>query len=327
MRIKKFIFGILCVFLIQLISIEFLKADIDDTEVHESILVPQLLIKQNHIRSLFWPEFGSLFLPGLDQWMENQNKSAFVYSGGAYLGLKLSLAAMSNLNKSGATQDKDYFVNLNSRNNDMRDLMMGSHIYTTMGYFSAYHSFRTAILSYEPYDKFKFIPKDEKPIDLMLAPLDFTHLAKLSTVLPLGVLILALTQNFKSDVFQHNAYSARDQLYATGFSYGAGVGEEMVFRGWMMPMAFESWGSEFGANLFTSTVFSLGHISPSNKTPVAQFIMGYYFGYLTIANHWSLRESIFLHTWWDLLIFTANYLDASRTKNASIFLPFLNLNF
>lgn len=298
-----------------------------DEGVREEFLEPKILIRPKHVRGLFWPEFGSLFLPGLDQWMENQNKSAIVYSGGAYMGLQLTFKAMTNLEKSGVTQDKDYFVNLNSRNNDLRDLMMGSHIYSTMGYFSAYHSFRTAVLSYEPYGKFKFLPKNEKPMDLILAPLEFSHLAKLRTALPLGLLVWALSQELKPDTFQHNSYSIKDQLYATGFSYGAGVGEEMVFRGWVMPMAYESWGTEFGANLFTSTVFALGHIAPSNKTPTAQFIMGYYFGYLTLANNWSLRESIFLHTWWDLLIFSASYIDASRTKDASIFLPLVSTSF
>jgi membrane protease YdiL (CAAX protease family) len=200
-----------------------------------------------------------------------------------------------------------------------------------MGYLSAYHSFRTAVLSHQPYGRFNFLPKDEQaseqPLDLILSPLEFSHLTKLRTALPLGFLVWALSQEIKSNTLQHNSYSIKDQLYATSFSHGAGVGEEMVFRGWIMPMAYQSWGSEFGANLFTSTLFALGHVAPSNKTPTAQFIMGYYFGYLTLANNWSLRESIFLHTWWDILIFSANYLDASATKKASIFLPLLSMNF
>jgi membrane protease YdiL (CAAX protease family) len=313
--------------ILNLIALSPALAWEENEEIQEEFLEPKILIRPEHKRGLFWPQFGSLLLPGLDQWMENQHKSAIVYSGGAYLGLQLVVDAMTNLQKSGVTEDKDYFVNLGSRNDDLRNLMMGSHIYSTMGYMSAYHSFRTAALSYETTGKFAFLPKDEKPLDLLLAPIDFTHLTKLRTVIPLGLLALALSRELKSDSTQHNSYSIKDQLYATGFSYGAGVGEEMVFRGWFMPMFYESWGSEIGANLFTSTVFALGHITASNKTPTAQFILGYYFGYLALANNWSLRESVFLHTWWDILIFSANYLDASTTKEASIYLPLLSLSF
>lgn len=298
-----------------------------DDEIREEFLEPQLLINKEKPRGLFWPELGSLLLPGLDQWIEQQNKSAVIYSGGAYMGLKLVFSATTNLEKKGLKENEDYFVNLSSRDDDLRNLMLGSHIYNVMGYMSAYHSFRTAVLSHQPHGKFLFLPKNETPKELLWAPFEFSHLKSWSTVLPLSLLVVTLSQEIKADLFKHNSYNYKDQLYATSFSYGAGLGEEMMFRGWLMPMAYESWGSAWGANLFTATVFAAGHVTSSNKTPTAQFLLGYYFGYLTIANEWSLRESIFLHTWWDILIFTANYFDASRTKEASLYLPLFSSTF
>jgi membrane protease YdiL (CAAX protease family) len=300
---------------------------VTEDEVHEEFLEPKLLIKKEKPRGLFWAEFGSLLLPGLDQWIEHQHKSAIVYSGGAYMGLKLVFSSMSNLDQKGLTEDKDYFVNLSSRDDDLRNLMLGSHIYNVMGYMSAYHSFRTAVLSQQAYGKFAFLPPYETPKELLWAPFQFSHLTQWRVAVPLSVLLVALSGELKSDFLKHNSYNYKDQIYATSFSYGAGVGEEMVFRGWVMPMAYQAWGSELGANLFTSVTFAAGHITASNKAPTAQFLMGYYFGYLTMVNNWSLKEAIFLHTWWDILAFTATYLDASRTKEARIYLPLLGLSF
>lgn len=278
-------------------------------------------------RALFWPQLGSLLLPGLDQIIEEQWSSGVTYAGVALAGANLSVAAAQRLEARGITPDSDYWNNLDSRDNDVRNIMLGSHIYQTMGYFSAYHSFRSAVRTHQASGRYSFLATEESMKDLALAPFDFKHLKKPRVWIPLALVGGILGSYFKSNDFKNNNYKGEDLVYSASFSYGAGVGEEMVFRGWMMPEFYQAWGSEFWSNFATSTLFAAAHLSPSNHTPWPQFVLGYYFGYQTQANNWTLSESIFLHTWWDVVVFSLAYFDSSIRERAVLRIPLLYIQF
>ncbi|MGE3760274.1 MAG: lysostaphin resistance A-like protein, partial [Pseudobdellovibrionaceae bacterium] len=139
--------------------------------------------------------------------------------------------------------------------------------------------------------------------DLMMAPFHFSHLLKPTTFIPLGVLAYAIGSS--RGEYKKRPLNSSDGFFAGGISYNAGVGEEALFRGYLMMNLRESWGSDFWSNAATATVFGLAHLSPSNRAPVAQLALGYYLGWITQRNDWTLSESIFLHAWWDVLAIAA----------------------
>ena len=93
-----------------------------------------------------------------------------------------------------------------------------------------------------------------------------------------------------------------------------------------MPMAMEWTDSEFLSNSMTATVFAAVHYSSANKIPWPQFAMGWYLGWVAQRNDWTLSESIFIHTWWDVIIFLTEW---SFTENAhkSMYLPIFEIPF
>ena len=92
-------------------------------------------------------------------------------------------------------------------------------------------------------------------------------------------------------------------------------------------MLIENFGVEnyFWANLTQAAIFGAAHVSEDNPFPVFQTLAGYYFGYLAQRNNWSLQEAIFVHTWWDVIIFAGSF--AQGDKKASIYVPLYQTQF
>ncbi len=95
-----------------------------------------------------------------------------------------------------------------------------------------------------------------------------------------------------------------------------------------MPVMMNALNSEFWSNTTTAAIFAAAHLNLV-RLPVIQFLAGEYFGYLTQRNEWTLRESIFIHAWYDTLLFTADYLYNSKNDpaHASLRLPNLLVTF
>ncbi len=275
-------------------------------------------------RNTFWPAFGSLLLPGLDQWWEGQNQAGLVYSGGAYLGLQVASHAFSK----GDTIDID---DIGDRDNRTRQYSLGLQIYQTMGGFSAYHSFRSAALTHKSQGEYLFLPEEDAG-DVMLAPFQFSYLTRPSTYWILaGLAAWMLYESRDNNLNKYNdgygGYTGNDFFYAGAFSYNAGTHEEAVFRGWLMPYLYNSWGNKFWSNTTTALFFASAHISSANPLPLPQFALGWYLGYLTQQNQWSIKESVFLHAWWDVLVFNFSYFaDSTSSKTERVF-RFPNLYF
>ena len=271
-------------------------------------------------RNYLFPPLASALLPGFDQWAELQVPAAMVYSGAAIAGL--TLASASTFGIESKANDLD------SRDDQVRGATLGVQLYSAAGSLSAYHSFRSAVKSRQPEGQFRFLQMEETTDQLLVAPFSFSHLKKPTTYIPLlGLSALALigaSQN--GPAFKNNGYTDRDFAFGGAFSYLAGTHEEALFRGFLMPVLMESWRNEFWSNTATALVFSAAHISSDNPIPWPQFALGWYLGYVSQNNDWTLSESIFIHAWWDVIAFASIYLDESREKRA-IYLPFATVPF
>lgn len=97
-----------------------------------------------------------------------------------------------------------------------------------------------------------------------------------------------------------------------GVSWGAGVSEEMLFRGILQAQ----WEARFGQTaglLGTSALFGLAHLadpSAAESWYSAGFacLAGIYFGERYRANNYTLSEVIASHAWFDIAAGVASYL-------------------
>ncbi|MDE3046352.1 MAG: CPBP family intramembrane metalloprotease [Verrucomicrobiota bacterium] len=184
------------------------------------------------------------------------------------------------------------------------------------GLYSVYRdvrSFNKGSYSYKmPTDSF---------VDLTYAPFKFSVLKKpevwggLLGALSLGVAVSYFL--FPPDAaipFQTSEESSIPPYVALP----VGIGEETLFRGYIQSLISENVNPWTGIAL-SSLAFGAAHIpnanalEPQHRWRYYAFslplitTMGAYFGWVTHKNH-SLQESVAIHTWYDLIIFTAGAL-------------------
>lgn len=278
----------------------------------------------------------SYLIPGFDQWWEGQYEAAALYSG--------SYLAASALEQHGEAM----FVNANTakeinlkleeglgtQDNQLRNIYLFSQLKALTGGVSLYHSFRSSVRT-RP-DDFSFLGPEEQVSDLFAAPFDFTYITRPTTWIPLGV-IAALTayqiggttrEEAKEQGFKPVKLGGDDLAYGAAFSYNAGTYEEMIFRGWLLPsVQYETSNAVLG-NVVSSVGFALAHRG-TVQVPLAQLILGYYLGWVSMNNQYSLKESIFIHTWWDVIAFAQNYHFESTGSKSKLayWLPGLHMAF
>lgn len=281
-------------------------------------------------RNFIFPPLISFFLPGFDQYLEKQYSYGFAYSGAALIGLGFSYAERN----SGTTDVQYNHPPENEREKNERESVkyfnsyrkIGPKLFETAGAFSAYHSFRSAASSRPA--SFPFLKKADSPKDLLVAPVKFSFLGRTTTFIPLAlgglIAILDINQRTHKDRYT----TVGDGLGLTGaFSYMAGTGEEALFRGWLMPMSHYWTSSAFWGNAISSIVFGAAHYSSSNKFPLFQALMGGYLGYVSQRNEYSLQESIFIHTWWDVIALGTLLLSKKHGKDVRVYRDLVNFNF
>ena len=101
-------------------------------------------------------------------------------------------------------------------------------------------------------------------------------------------------------------YTLQDGFHSAGISYMAGVSEEALFRGWLLPRYYKATDSFFVANTLQSSLFAASHLNQT-KVPIFQFALAYYLAWLTERNDWDLEESVFIHAWWDVIALSIQY--------------------
>ncbi len=275
------------------------------------------------VRSDFWMPLTNLFLPGLDQWWEGQYRYGAIYSsvwaGGSYYSTLVSerndlsgqierrREAVRNSDEDGETEESAYAID--ARDVTVRKYMLGQLLSQGAGGFSVWHSFRSAVRSRQSHGQYGFLSEEETPLDLLAAPLRFDYLTRSTTYIPLAVgagLAALILNSDPQDGYEKAAFRSSDAFFATAFSWNAGTHEEAFFRGYLMPVMTEYWGSPFLANLLQSSVFALAHIS-SNPRPLPQFFLGLHMGSVSQRRGWTLSEAVFIHTWWDIIAFGVAY--------------------
>jgi membrane protease YdiL (CAAX protease family) len=251
---------------------------------------------------IFLP-LGSLVLPGLGQWSRGQRDYGALYTGVAIGG-----AAYSSLATKDLSEEQIKNPGLDDKNIALRKYMLGLQTSQSMGGFSLYHTFRSAVWQRQAHGQYGFLGKGDSPRELFLAPFAFENLTRSSTYIPLAVVLgIGIYQvNHPPEGYHKSTLTGADAAFAGGFSYNAGTHEEAIFRGWMMPVIHEAGMSPFMSNLTQATAFALAHLG-SNPMPLPQFLLGMHLGRVSQNRGWSLQESIFIHTWWDVIAFTANY--------------------
>jgi hypothetical protein len=227
--------------------------------------------------------FVSFLLPGFDQWWEGQYSAAAIYSGTAIAGLT--------------------YAGLQANHKDDRHALIGSQFYMGAGGFSAYHSFRSAVRSRQPLGQFTFLTEEETASELLLAPFEFSHLQRWTTIAPLLFVSAFLGLAVAVDDSREVHISPADVFFAGGHSYLAGTWEEAAFRGYLYPALTEATHSSFWGNIGQSAMFTLGHPPYTALGVAMRSAFGLYTGWLVEKRAWTLSEAIFIHTWWDVLVF------------------------
>lgn len=271
-----------------------------------------------HHRNLYFPPLASLFLPSFDQWLEKQYSAGAVYGGGAFAGLFMAASAADSAK--GAHNVPIYALSPAERRYEF-----GNQLYLMAGELSAFHSFRTAVKSRSDTQEFDFLQTQETSADLFLAPFEFGQILRPTTFVPL-ILIAALSIGDIASQHHRQNFTAGDFSFAAGTAYNAGVGEEAFFRGYMMPLLRRDLQSDFWSNSLTALVFGSLHITKQNPVPVIPLLFGWYEGWLTQRNQWSLKQAVFLHAWWDVLILSAA-IATNDTAEHIITLPGLSFSF
>lgn len=271
-------------------------------------------------RNYVFPPLASFFVPGLGQVIEQQWEPGLTYAGTAGFGLVLAQTAAERIRED----------NLKRRNFDEmtgleRQYTYGMQLYLFAGEMSAFHSFRTSIHARKQNGQFTFLEAEEDTGDLLLAPFAFEEVLKPTTYLPLLAGLVFAVNRYNSHKTSRADFDGGDAAFTGGVSFNAGVGEEAFFRGYMMPVFREWSGSDFWSNSGTAVIFGAAHYGPNNRMPIFQTLAGYYFGWLTQRNKWSLKQSIFVHTWWDIIVIGAGA--ARNSSDRYIPLPGVNITF
>lgn len=286
--------------------------------LHAEFLSLEPIHAPSEPRNAVWKPLASFVLPGFGQYFERQWVSGATYSTVAIGGLSMAAAAAAEISKSDL-QDKD----LQDQNDLQRQYTYGMQLYMFSGEISAYHAFRTAVLTRKPLGDYAFIRDKEDTLDIMASPFELEHLIRPTTYIPLLVLAAVGFSTVHKDGF----LDFGDAAFTGGVSYNAGVGEEAMFRGYFMPVLHQAFGGPFWANATQSVVFGAAHYSSYNQFPIAQTAMGFYLGWLTQRNGYSIRQSAFLHTWWDVLAIGFQIADQNGKNAVARPIPLLNFTF
>ena len=251
----------------------------------------------------FWTPFGSFFLPGLGQYIR----------GAPWVGLGYSATAVVGVI---AGADAPDLADLPRDAHDQFELG-ALHVAGTAGMLSAWDAFHRPMQAHRAAGKYSFLTEDEDLGDLLTAPFDVRFLGRWTTWIDLtftGFVTAWVLEN-RNEGAPHPRLRGHDVAFTGSLSLNAAVGEEALFRGWLLPMLTQKTGGRFWlANSLQAALFGGLHASQADTFAYAIGIGALYNGWLTRRNDWSIREVIFQHFWYDVAVVTAELLrDDART--------------
>lgn len=254
-------------------------------------------------RSLILPTTMSILVPGFDQWMEGQYGDAIWYTGIGVGGLLITQAAKSNL--------------------DRRYKNFGLSLYLTAASLSAFQAFRCTATSRKGLGEFKYLAHDEPQKDLLTSAFRFSYLGYWTTLLPL---VSSFAVYFLLDSKKGTGTPADfgDLFYASTMSYMTGVSEELLFRGYLMPMIYHHTGNDSLAIIGQGAAYGLAHGLRFNHF-ITAFAFGLYSGWIVQKQEYKLGEMIFVHTWLDIMAFLADF--AAHREPSFLSIPLVQMTF
>lgn len=272
------------------------------------LCLPFLAISQS-------PSLGQLLLPGGTHFAEGNKGKGWAFAATEWSLLAGGLAFDSHLKADNESEYYNY------------PLLVAQQVYVVdkMDYYlKQFHQIAQQNDMPYRYASLK---------DMLLAPLDYKQFKEplVWGMVGFGVAMSALswyTGNYHIQDIEsiwgygqqlplaggHAAYSAT----GTTISYGAGLSEEMLFRGLLQPALSMKRGSAFGLHA-SSLLFSAAHL-PSYLTiknpwelalAVGQITaFGYFFGINARNNEYDIRTAIAAHTWYDIAVILGSWIAA-----------------
>ena len=272
----------------------------------------------------FFFSLASLVVPGAAQAWDGQYQAAAGYFTTGFSGYLLGEHYRRRVETYQKTFDYQMLSNEERENQanhglDERRAALGYQLQFAAGSFSAYHSFRTRVLSWQKKGAYGFIKHEETPFDIMMAPFDFSHFKSPDTYIPMlvvtGISLLHLSS--LGDEYVTDPLTGSDLFFSSANSFLAGTHEEVLFRGWIQPTLHELLDNGVYANWTSSVLFALAHLQ-TVSFPIVQLVLGWHLGNMALKHDYGLAEAVFLHTWWDVVAFTTQFQYKKRVPTAKI---------
>lgn len=245
---------------------------------------------------------ASLVLPGVGQWVNGAAGPGFAFLGAAILGLGI---AGSQFDGGGGSGDRL------PRQKDEQVEELGLALAGSSALLSAYDSFQRSLPKISGGGRYAFLGDPTPTRRTFIGPVRFDFLKNKRTwiflTIPIAI-VTAVAIDESSREIDYLPFRGHDALYAAGISYGAGVTEEALFRGYLYPWFHQMSGERFGvSNSAQALLFGLAHL-PAVDVPIVQTLGGFYWGWVARKNGWNIEETIFQHFWWDMILITGALL-------------------
>ena len=230
-----------------------------------------------NFKSDFWLPVPSVILPGFGQYCQGE-WSGLAYTGVAVAGFTVYTLGVLDLAGEVSTNPSKLF---DSEDWTIRRVMLGAAAGQGSGFLSAYSAFRSSVPRFQQEDgKYQFLTGHESIGDMALSPLRFDHLGQLSAAVPLGLLagtLTYLTLDYRSSHEGSDwTFSADDPAFFGPLAYNAGLTEEALFRGWLLPAAYQYMGRIWWlANGSQALLFAAAHYSAANPVPWPQLLSAF----------------------------------------------------
>jgi len=257
---------------------------------------------------------GSLVVPGLGQYLRGAPVTGATLTATAVAGYALYVTG-----RRSAADQADL-----PRDAEGQQTVTGLQLLSGAATLSAYDAFKQALPKLQHEGKYGFVTSHAPTATLLTAPFDPEFLTRWTTWIDLGftgVVALVVLSEREPGV-SYEPYKTRDGAFLTGLSLTAGVGEEAMFRGWLLPLLQQNTGGRFWvSNGIQATVFGGFHIPRARGFAAVIAAWAVYEGWLTRRNGWNVRESIFHHFWHDVIVGTAEFLVDERGSGVAVRFP------